>query len=1138
MSTHRTSGAPSWLPVFGVALILWATPASAFHFPWDQGHDIFTPDNGDDDNDPGDDSCPPNTCCLDSRGASPVEVASGNFIYRLRVFRLEGLGPEIDLTLTYNSRDNRRGPFGHGWVHRYDRRLVETTDGAAVVAICSKANGKRERFVREPDGSYAPPEYLFDTLTKEADGGFRLRDHLGGVRTFDTHGRLSSVTDRNGNSLTFNYDATGFMVSITDAVNRSVVFAKGGDGRVASMTDPAGRVFQFSYDANGELVGYTDPLGQTTTFTYDGKANLTAVIDPNGNTEESLTYDSSGRVATHTEGATTWTYQYLPSLNRTIKRDSAGNTWTVDYNDSGVATRRTDPLGKTELLTYDQFLNVTSRTDERSRTTTMTYDDRGNMLTLTDPAGGVRQMTYEPTFNRLLTRTDAGSNTTTFAYDERGNLIRRTDALGNVTALEYDGTGQVTRITYPESAVYSFGYDAYGNLSSVTDPLGNTSHATFDVLGKVVETTDAAGRVTSYVYDDTERLVEAIDARNDSTLLSYDASGNLVGLTLPTGATVGFEYDALNRLVRRVGPLGDVTTFSYDTHDNLVSRRDPKGQEIHFSYDALDRLVSRQRVEDTVGYAYDAVGNLLSVTDGDSQVSFSYDALDRVVTASTAATSGQPASTLQYSYDAVGNVIILTDSAGGNVQYTYDALSRLTRITDAAAMRVFDLAYDGLSRRTSVQGPSGVGTVSTYDLAGQLVSQVLAGGGTTESLDFQYDAVGNRTSRTDGSGVHQYSYDPLSQLTGVTHSVGAAESYVYDVIGNRTSSHLSSTYQVNLRNQILADDTFDYSYDANGNLISATERATGSATIYSYDSDDQLIRIDFPDSRVATYRYDGLGRRIAKTIDGQSTQYVYDNHSILLEYVGGALAARYTQTPEVVDETLAVDRQGAVTYLQSDGLGSIVRTVADDGTVTDLSYDGFGQPLGGTNGSAPFAFQGREYDEESGLYYFRARYYHPRLGRFLGEDPLGFTASLNLYAFARNNPVNLTDPSGLQTGRGFWGFLEDVVEFFPDAFGADKDFWDNYTDMRDANTIGADKYFHCKANCEAARRGPGGATEASLVSETRELLDQYIKGDPPAACNADRAANDHGREAGRKNRNVDCRKACNKFRPRGLDPKY
>ena len=246
--------------------------------------------------------------------------------------------------------------------------------------------------------------------------------------------------------------------------------------------------------------------------------------------------------------------------------------------------------------------------------------------------------------------------------------------------------------------------------------------------------------------------------------------------------------------------------------------------------------------------------------------------------------------------------------------------------------------------------------------------------------------------------------------------------------------------------------------------------------------------------------------------------------------MGGTLSARYTHGPGT-DEILAVERGGSSGVFQTDALRSVIRVVDGAGTKGTFEYDSFGRIVNQTGDrGAPYAFQGREFDEESGLYFLRARYYDPVAGRFLSEDPIGFPGGVNFYNLVRNNPVTFTDSTGLYPG-------EDIVEFFPDAFGADKDFWDNYWDMREASTHGADKYFHCKANCEAARRGPGGVVESFLLSEIREITDR-LTGDSAADCAADRAANDHGRNEGRKNRNVDCRKACDGFRPSALDPKY
>jgi RHS repeat-associated protein len=1061
---------------------------------------------------------------------SPVEAASGNFIYSLGVLRISGLGPALDITLTYNSQDLRRGPFGVGWVNPYEQRIIETTDGTNSFAINSHADGKRERFQKNLDGTYTPPPHVFETLTKNLDGTFALRDKYGMVRRFSAQGLLAAIVDRNGNALSLTYDATGFMTQIKDASGRSVSLTKGADGRVESITDPAGRAFRFGYDTSGNLTSYTDPLLNVATYQYDSANNLTAVIDPRGNTLMRITYDSTGRVAQHVDGAETWTYSYSPSSKRTTKRDSQNNTWTFDYNDNGNVTKITDPFGKTEQYIVDTNLNVTQFTNKNGNTTKYTYDSVGNQLTVTDALNNVRTMTYEPVFNRPLTLQDALGNKTRFEYDSHGNLSKSIDALGHITQFQYDIKGELTRVTDALGNSSTFTYDSNGNLTQAADPLGNTNTATYDALGKVLTAADAEGRSTQFVYDDNERLIRSINASGGTTINEYDASNNLIAITVPSGAKTTFQYDTLQRIVKTTNPLGQSTNYTYDRRDNLASRVDAKGQTINYAYDALDRLTFKTKPEETVSYNYDAMGNLLNIADSDSNLSFVYDAMNRLTEARTAATSGQPATTIRATYDANGNRKTMTDLSGEVTNYVYDTLQRLTSITDPTGQQ-FTFTYDALSRRTRVDRPIGLNTIYTYDIASRLTSLVHQGGPGNLSFIYTYDRIGNRLTKTDAAGLHSYAYDSLYRLMADSLPAGSPESYSYDPVDNRTMSHISASYSHNAANRLTEDATFDYLYDANGDLTRRTERATGKVTNYTYDSENRIVRIDLPDSTSATYRYDGLGRRIEKNVSGQITQYIYDGEDILLEYTGTTLTARYTHGPDT-DEVLSAMRGGTISYFQADVLNSVTR-VLDAGSVkASYTYDSFGR-IASQSGAreAPYAFQGRESDQESGLYYFRARYYDPQVGRFISEDPIGFRGGNNLYSFVRNNPIILTDPSGLYP-------FEDIIEFIPDAIGADLDFIRNYRDMRAANTIGADKYFHCKANCEAAKRGPGGALESYLVGEGRELTDRYIKGDPASACDADRRANDQGRKSGRNNRNVNCSKACANFRPKGLNPKY
>src|SRR5439155_16731277 len=138
-------------------------------------------------------------------------------------------GPSISLSLTYHSFDRRKGPFGVGWTASYDQRVIETTNGVQVTAICAGPTGWRETYTRTGDGTYSSPAYLSTSLSKKSDGSFALRDKKGVVRNFDATGRMTSIADRNGNTLTLAYDGTGFLTTITDAAGRVVSLTKGAD---------------------------------------------------------------------------------------------------------------------------------------------------------------------------------------------------------------------------------------------------------------------------------------------------------------------------------------------------------------------------------------------------------------------------------------------------------------------------------------------------------------------------------------------------------------------------------------------------------------------------------------------------------------------------------------------------------------------------------------------------------------------------------------------------------------------------------------------------------------------------------------------------------------------------------------------
>jgi RHS repeat-associated protein len=309
-----------------------------------------------------------------------------------------------------------------------------------------------------------------------------------------------------------------------------------------------------------------------------------------------------------------------------------------------------------------------------------------------------------------------------------------------------------------------------------------------------------------------------------------------------------------------------------------------------------------------------------------------------------------------------------------------------------------------------------------YDPASQVTNilhQMVSSATQINQAAYAYNPVGNRTSLTDRRGAQAFGYDTLDRLTSASHPLLATpQAFAYDPVGNRTTGGSV----VNAGNQLTADANHAYQYDDNGNLTRKTLLATGNYSQYTYDAENRLTKVeDFVAGNptpafTSTYRYDGLGRRIEKVANGQTKRYVYDGEDILLEHDGAnILQARYTHGPGI-DEPIAVTKGGSTFFYHQDGLGTVTDLTDSAGaTAKSYAYDAYGTIVDQTGTvEQPYTYTGREFDAETGLYYYRARYYDPANGRFLQKDPLGFMGKdVNLYRYVHSNPANQTDPAGL-----------------------------------------------------------------------------------------------------------------------------
>lgn len=364
------------------------------------------------------------------------------------------------------------------------------------------------------------------------------------------------------------------------------------------------------------------------------------------------------------------------------------------------------------------------------------------------------------------------------------------------------------------------------------------------------------------------------------------------------------------------------------------------------------------------------------------------------------------------------------------VAYEYDALNRVNRLT-ASGPATFSLghSFDAGGQLTAMgplNGSPGISSTLQYDALGRLTRLVnRSANGATVLADLRqtFDKVGNLLSLQDGAGTTNYTYDARHQLTGAV-GPGLNESYSYDAAGNRTARN-GVTYSYNAANQLVsASDGSSYAYDANGNRISKT--VGGQTTTYTWDGFDRLTRIDFPNSTHAAYTYDASGRRLSKRDpSGQTIYYIYEGLNLVQELNGaGGVIASYVY--DGLDHPVSMTRNNTTYYYLYDHLGSVIGlSNGAAGLVVTYRYDPWGNVIatGGSNPTLPnpFRFTGREWDAESGLYFYRARYYDPQIGRFLSQDPLHLTAiGLHPYAYAQNSPLIYADPLGLDAFDRHW----------------------------------------------------------------------------------------------------------------------
>ncbi len=735
-----------------------------------------------------------------------------------------------------------------------------------------------------PPGASQPIQFQYDGTGKLIGSTDQLSNQI--QYTHDVADQVETIKDRNGNSTVYNYDADGNVIKVTDALGHIKMSTFDSNDNKLSDTNMLGKTTTFTYDGLGNQTSVTDPLGHRTSYTFNGNKQPLTVTDANGNVTTN-TYDSNG--------------------NLTSTKDALGNTTTNTYFPSGQLQQTTDALNHTTSFIYDTTGNLTQQTDSVGNVTNYTFDGNGNRktqaVTRTKSDGTTETLTTQYQYdgnNRVTKTTNADGTFTQIQYDSLGNRSAIIDAKNQTTGYVYDADSHLTKTNYPDSTSASTTYDANGNRLTSTDRGGHKTtytydklnrptattfadnsgtSTTYDAIGQVLTSQDANGNSTSYVYDDAGRRTSVTDALSHTTSFGYDNSGNRLSVTDANNHTTQYVYDASNRRIKVIYPDTKFETTVYDALGRVTSRTDANGLTTRFGYDNLGRLTNvTDALNQLTSYGYDEVGNRITQTDANSHTTtYAYDRLGRRVQRTLPL--GQAES---YAYDANGNVSSRIDFNGRITTYTYDTLNRLLSktadaffVTNHLGAASINFTYNANGQRATMSDPSGT-TTYTYDDRNRLTTKATPEG----TLSYSYDAASNvktiQSGNVNGASM-AYGYDALNRLSSVIDAAGAT-AYTYDNVGNLQSvtypNSVAHNYGYDNRNHLTSlavagagGQVVGYSYllDATGHRLSVTE-LSGRTVNFSYDNlyrlTSESIAAD-PHSVNGTvgYTYDSVGNR-------------------------------------------------------------------------------------------------------------------------------------------------------------------------------------------------------------------------------------------------------------------------------------
>jgi RHS repeat-associated protein len=730
-------------------------------------------------------------------------------------------------------------------------------------------------------------------------------------------------------------------------------------------------------------------------------------------------------------------------------------------------TQDSGGLNLTTGLTFDAVGNLTAADGPRTDVTDITtyqWDTGRRLRAIISPdpdAGGamLRKATrYTYNGDDLVTKTEIGTASATDVIATPGNL-----ALVTYTELTYDLMGNVTKsvVRNASNVVLNLNQTSYNlndrpdctalrmNLASTaTDACAQDAalqdritRTIYNPDGAAIETKRGLGSVdkqiyATYTYTLNGQKASEADANGNVTRLAYDGFDRLQYLYYPGTSVTRTVQPCAATPETYTGPSGcsfytlrvandmtkpllgmvsatDYEQFDYDANGNKTFWRRRNGYTHGYSYDALNRQWLDDLSSGATADVYTAYDLLGRVCDKIFSVDSTTSDDDCSARLSSIATAG-----IHNAYDKAGRLQTSKDVNGRTVGYGYDqASSRLSLTFPDNVVQAYQYNAANMLTWTGVNGTT-LGTTPGYDPKGRLTS-VTRSNAVTTSLG--YDDLNRITSFghniVTGSDVTwTFAYNPASQITSMSPGTSA-----YDY---QEKNHGTDSRAYDGLNRDAAIAAVSGGYDANGNL--ASEGSASGARTFTYDMDNRLMTVAGGIANVAL-GYDPLGRLSSYKVGaGTATQFLYDGVNLIAEYQGGILKKRYMHLLGADQPFVEFTNSGvAVTdamFLLSNYQGSIIALADNAGMVSAgniFTYGPYGEPMGGNWSGERFRYTGQTALPDAQLYYYKARAYDPKYGRFLQTDPIGSKDDLDLYAYVADDPINHSDPTGLKcSGEG------------------------------------------------------------------------------------------------------------------------